>query len=186
MSPFDTQVYHEHQICLRFHRILNVILEMAFSSHCTPIWKLNRICTTIINKVTRKCIWCCHRAQRCVTSPGFGVKLCSGAWKRGPDSHVGTFSYVCSTRVRSVKNTRWPERIDHHLVDIILKCMFWNKSIWISKFHWGMSLGSNIRIGSAHRFSQKWQLRVCKWNFRVCKMPLLMKISMKMKELGWF
>ena len=92
MSPFDTQVYHEHQICLRFHQILKVILEMAFSAHCTPIWKLNRISTTIINKVTRKCIWCCHRAQRCVTSPGFGVKLCSGAWKRGPDSHVGTFS----------------------------------------------------------------------------------------------
>ena len=92
MSPFDTQVYHEHQICLRFHRILKVILEMAFSSHCTPIWKLNIISVTIINKVTRKCIWCCHRAQRCVTSPGFGVKLCSGAWKRGPDSHVGTFS----------------------------------------------------------------------------------------------
>ena len=29
-----------------------------------------------------------------------------------------------------------------------------------------------------HRFSQKWQLRVCKLNFRVCKMPLLMKIPM--------
>ena len=65
---------------------------MAFSSHCTPIWKFNGISTTIINKVTWKCIWCCPRAQRCVTSPGFGVKLCSGAWKRGPDSHVGTFS----------------------------------------------------------------------------------------------
>ena len=24
----------------------------------------------------------------------------------------------------------------------------------------------------SHRFSQKWQLRVCKWNFRVCKMPV--------------
>ena len=23
----------------------------------------------------------------------------------------------------------------------------------------------------AHKFSQKWQLRVCKWNFRMCKMP---------------
>ena len=34
-----------------------------------------------------------------------------------------------------------------------------------------------------HRFSQKWQLSVCKWNFRVCKMSLLMKIPMKMKEL---
>ena len=35
-----------------------------------------------------------------------------------------------------------------------------------------------------HRFSQKWQLRVCKWKFRVCKMPLLMKIPMKIKEFG--
>ena len=35
-----------------------------------------------------------------------------------------------------------------------------------------------------HRFSQKWQLRVCKWKFRVCKMPLLMKIPRKIKEFG--
>ena len=35
-----------------------------------------------------------------------------------------------------------------------------------------------------HRFSQKWQLRVCKWNFRVCKIPILMKILMKMNEFG--
>ena len=34
----------------------------------------------------------------------------------------------------------------------------------------------------SHRFSQKWQLRVCKWNFRVCKMPIFMKIPMKMKR----
>ena len=41
-------------------------------------------------------------------------------------------------------------------------------------------------LHAAHIFGQKWQLRVCKWNFRVCKMPLLMKIPMKMKELWWF
>ena len=41
-------------------------------------------------------------------------------------------------------------------------------------------------VRPVHRFSQKWQLRVCKWNFRVCKMPFLMKIPMKMKEFGWF
>ena len=35
-----------------------------------------------------------------------------------------------------------------------------------------------------HRFCQKWQLRVCKWNFRVCKIPILMKIPMKIKEFG--
>ena len=37
-----------------------------------------------------------------------------------------------------------------------------------------------------HRFSHKWQPRVCKWNFRVCIMPLLMKFPLKIKELGWF
>ena len=37
MLPFDTQVCHEHQICLRFHWMLKVILEMAFSAHCTQI-----------------------------------------------------------------------------------------------------------------------------------------------------
>ena len=45
---------------------------------------------------------------------------------------------------------------------------------------------SSLHIMSPHRFSQKWQLGVCKLNFRVCKMPLLMKIPMKMKQLGWF
>ena len=48
MSPFDTHVCHECQICLRFLRILKVILEMAFSTHCTQMWKLNGIRMTII------------------------------------------------------------------------------------------------------------------------------------------
>ena len=64
------------------------------------------------------------------------------------------------------------------LVQIMAWCQTWGKSSSepiIAKFS-----------DAYHRFSQKWQLRVCKWNFRVCKMPLLMKIPMKMKELGWF
>ena len=69
ISPFDTQVCHERQICLKFHRILKVILEMAFLAHCTQIWKLNRISMTIISKVARKCVWCCGQVQRCVTAP---------------------------------------------------------------------------------------------------------------------
>ena len=69
MLPFDTEVCHVRQICLIFHRILKMILEMAFSAHCTQIWKLNRISMIIISKVARKCIWCCHRVQRCVTAP---------------------------------------------------------------------------------------------------------------------
>ena len=51
MLPFDTQVCHECPIRLRFHWILQVILEKAFSAHCTRIWKLNRISMTIISKV---------------------------------------------------------------------------------------------------------------------------------------
>ena len=89
MSPFDPQVYHERQICLGFHRILKVVLEMVFSAHYTPIWKLNRISMTIINKVARNCIGCCHRVQRCVTAPYSGVNCVR---KRSQDSHVGMFS----------------------------------------------------------------------------------------------
>ena len=51
MLPFDTQVCHERQICLRFHQLLKVILEMAFSAHCTSIWKLNQISRTSTSKV---------------------------------------------------------------------------------------------------------------------------------------
>ena len=92
MLPFDTQVCHECQICLRLHRILEVILEMAFSALCTQIWKLNRISMSIINKIGWKCIWCCHRVQRCLMAAYSGGKLCSGAWKHGQDSHVGMSS----------------------------------------------------------------------------------------------
>ena len=77
MLPFDTQVRHECQICKGFHQILKVILEMFFfSAHCTQIWKLNQISMTIISKVARKCIWCCHRVQGCLTAPDIGGKLC--------------------------------------------------------------------------------------------------------------
>ena len=37
MLPFDTQVCHKCQICLRFHQILKAILEMACSAHCTQV-----------------------------------------------------------------------------------------------------------------------------------------------------
>ena len=38
---------------------------------------------------------------------------------------------------------------------------------------------------SRHRFSQKWQLRVCKLNFRVCKMPLLLNEKPHENERIW-
>ena len=37
MLLFDTQVCHKREIYLRFHQILKVILEMAFSAHCTQV-----------------------------------------------------------------------------------------------------------------------------------------------------
>ena len=98
MLPLDTEVCHESQICLRFHRILNVILEMAFSAHCTSIWKLNPIPRSVISKVVQKCIWCCGQVQRCVMASRWARrwgKLCSGAWKRGQYSHAAVFSPWC-------------------------------------------------------------------------------------------
>ena len=54
---------------------------------------------------------------------------------------------------------------------------------------WTQEAANMVEINALvnHRFSQVWQLRVCKWNFRMCKMPLLMKITMKMKKkIGYF
>ena len=85
MLPFDTQVCHKWQICLRFHQIIKVILEMAFSAHCTLNWKLNRIFRTGISKVAQKCTWCC---ERCMTAPHWArrwcklVQWCMKAWLR--------------------------------------------------------------------------------------------------------
>ena len=43
---------------------------------------------------------------------------------------------------------------------------------------------TNIQF--CERLGHGWQFHPLKWNFRVCKMPLLIKIPIKMKELGWF
>ena len=87
MLPFDTHVCHLRQIYLRFHWILKVILEMAFSAHCTNIWKLDLISMTIISKVARKFFWCYHQVQWFVTAFHSGGKLCSETLKRGQGSH---------------------------------------------------------------------------------------------------
>ena len=79
------------------------IMKMAFSAHCTQIWKLNRISMTIISKVAWKCIWCSHQVQRCMTAPHSGRKLCSGTLKHGQGSTSAyspygwqTFGGTCS------------------------------------------------------------------------------------------
>ena len=95
LEPFDVTLWYSGvpwpPNLLKTSSDIEVILEMTFSVHCTLIWKLNQISMTIINKVARKCVWCCQ-VQRCVMAPYSGVKWCSGAWKHGQDSHVGMFS----------------------------------------------------------------------------------------------
>ena len=82
-----------------------------------------------------------------------------------------------------------PSQNGHHFPNDIFKCIFMNEKICIFlqsslKFVPKGPIDNNPAL--VHRFSQKWQIKVCKLNFRVCKMPLLMKIPMKMKEYGWF
>ena len=77
-------VCHECQNCLRFHQILKMILEIAFSAHCTQICKFNQICMTIISKVARKCIWCWGQIQRCVTTPHWAHRLRYICWWNRP------------------------------------------------------------------------------------------------------
>ena len=73
IEPFDIILWYSSvprmPNLLKVHRMLKVILEMAFMAHCTQIWKLNQISLTMISKVAWKCIWCCSWVQRCMTAP---------------------------------------------------------------------------------------------------------------------
>ena len=64
---------------------------MAFSAHCTQIWKLTRIFMTIISKVTRKCISCYHPESSDAWRRPIGggiVQWCIKAWSRESRRHV--------------------------------------------------------------------------------------------------
>ena len=89
---FDTQVCHKRHICLRFHRILKVIIEMAFSAYCTQIWKFNEISMTIISKVTLAfdATAGSSDAWRCPTEGENCAVLCKSVVKVA--SHVDMFS----------------------------------------------------------------------------------------------
>ena len=72
---------------------MEIILEMAFSAHCTSIWKFNGISRTSMSKVAPKCIWCCGWVQWCATVPhstGRCRKIVQWAWNCDPDGHVMT------------------------------------------------------------------------------------------------
>ena len=97
LEPFDATLWYSGVTRTPNFLMISSNVEGDFrngfsSAHCTQIWKLNRISMTIISNVARKCIWCCHRVQRCVTASLQLENLCSGAWKRGQDNHVGMFS----------------------------------------------------------------------------------------------
>ena len=118
------------------------------------------------------------------------------------------FVNIAYLRSRSIKRRQWKHNLDYYGVvfaHLATRCGIKAKSsrdsratsqrdssIWIQPlrvFHYSCPQADVTHPGgggSHHRFSQKWQIRVCKWNFRMCKMPLLMKISMKMKELWQF
>ena len=104
MSPSDTQVCHECQICSRFHRILKVILEMDFSAHCTQIWKFNRISLTVLLAKLHKDAFDAaagsNDAWRLPTELAGGGILCSGAWNHGQDSFVYTSGHCRRWRSR--------------------------------------------------------------------------------------
>ena len=92
MLPFDTQVCHEHQICLRFHWILKVIFRNGFFS-------------TLHTDLKVKSNFYDHYQQSCKKkhlllapvrlmrdgAPKWG-ELCSRALKRGQRSLLGIFS----------------------------------------------------------------------------------------------
>ena len=83
MLPFDTQVCHERQICLRLHRMLKVILERPFQ-HITHGFESSiEFLRPLLAKLHENAAMS-HGAY------GFG-KLCSNTWKRGQDKHVGMF-----------------------------------------------------------------------------------------------
>ena len=115
-NPFDVTLWYSGgprtTNLFRFHRILKVILELASSAHCTYIWKLNRISITNISKFAWKCIWCCHRFQRCVTVPTVGLG-------GGEDCAV-------------MLNTLRPRQDGRYFADDTFKCIFCEENVRIS------------------------------------------------------
>ena len=107
---------------------------------------------------------------------GISIKISLKFVPKGPINNIPALVQVMAWRRQGDKPLTAP------MVVILLTHICVTRPQWVNL---NPSMESNY-THYKHRFNQKWQLRVCKWNFRVCKMPLLMKISMKMKELGWF
>ena len=85
--------------CSKLALTWKLTLKLTFLAHCISNWKLNGISGINISKVTLNAVNEHARGSRgqwCMTDPlagpGGGGKLCSGAWKHGPESPVGVIS----------------------------------------------------------------------------------------------
>ena len=99
MSPFDTQVCHERQICLRFHQILKVILKWLFGTLHTDLKSWIEFLWQLLAKMHENAFdgaTGSSDAWRLPTELEGGGILCSGAWKCGQASHATVISLcVC-------------------------------------------------------------------------------------------
>ena len=104
LKPFDlAQVCHGNKICSKLALTWKLTLELSFPAHCISNWKLNGISRTNVSSYIK----CRQRAADAAVGAcgawrnpaglGGGVKLCSEAWKRGPENPVGVISLMLST-----------------------------------------------------------------------------------------
>ena len=87
---------HGNKICSKLALTWKLTLEFSFPAHCISNWKLNGKSRTNISKVILNAANELPMLQLgpvvCDGPPvglAGGVKLCSGAWKRDPESPVG-------------------------------------------------------------------------------------------------
>ena len=97
LKPFDlAQVCQGNKICSKLVLTWKLTLVLSFPANCISNWKLNGISRTNISKVTLNTT---NKLPMLQSGPvvhdgppaglGGGVKLCSGAWKHGPERPVG-------------------------------------------------------------------------------------------------
>ena len=87
---------HGNKICSKPALTWKLTLVLAFPAHCISNQKLNGISRSNISKVTLNAASERSLPYRCATDPLLGQevggKMCSGAWKRGPEIVIGVIS----------------------------------------------------------------------------------------------
>ena len=171
--------------------------RMSRQNNCTPnnTFYFREILINIQNISVKKnaletavCkIWAILSKLKCVRLQGTHCKH--------PSSYVHT---SCMWQIRDHSGyapSQWETMLYFYIVSQWLTHTYNNDAptemapapVLLHKLAISPSVNSSVIFDSpTHRFSQKWQFRVCKWNFRVCIISLFMKIPMKMKESGWF